>query len=266
MKKQIKALITSISLFCISILLFSTCNNNSQKVSKDSNKNEKVIFLGNSSDSCMHKTYYENGYLKIEEIRVNDTLEGTRKIYYKNGQIKKTTQFKNGKANGILRVYDIDGFLKREYLYLKDSQIVANVRSRSDSTIQNVRLNVDNKESFIIDTTINRMNTKNFNKIKYKYNISHRDTITNRDTLDIIVSSNVDKNEYIQLIFGEFNSNFEPTKEENLINIRSNKGRIAFSTLNYNIGDNLLVGVFIKSNGDSSTRRIFYTTFYVRPK
>jgi hypothetical protein len=255
-----------VCLFFISVLLFSACINNQKKGYGNSDTNKEIIYLGNRSDSCLHKTYYENGSLKIEEKRVNDTLVGTKKIYYKNGQLKKTTQFKNGKAHGILKVFDIDGFLKREYLYLRDSQIVANIRSHSDSTVKNLHLNVNNEKSFLIDSTIKKINEKNFNTIIHKFNIKHKDTIVKGDTLNVTVQSNVVDNQFIQLIVGDFNNNFKLTSEENLLNIRSYKGKINFSSLDYNMGDNLFVGWFIKGYNDSTIQRIFYTTFYVKPK
>jgi len=271
MKRQFKVMITRIYLFLIGILLFNACINDQKTESKNSRRNNEVIYLGNKKDSCLLKTYYENGTLKIEEKRVNDTLEGTKKIYYQNGQLKKTIQFHNGKAHGILRVFDIDGFLKKEYLYLRDSQIVAFNRNRKDSIIKTLHFNVDNKKSFLIDSTIKKMNDENYNRIERTFKIKHKDTIAYGDTLKVTVQSNVDTNQFIQLIIGDFNSNFNlMTSEENLLNIRNYKGKIEFTTLHYHLGNNILVGWFIKGNdklnSNNIVQRIFYTSFHVKPK
>ncbi len=258
-----------IGLFIIAILLYS-CSNKKDMKSNGSEVKGEVIPLNNSSDSTLHSFFHENGELKMQEVRVNDTLEGTTKVYYKNGQLNKTIQFKNGKAHGITKVFDEDGFLRKEYLYLQDSQIVANVRSYTNSTIKNLHFNVDNKRSFLIDSINVKRNNQNYSNIIRQFKVSHKDTIFYGDTLEVTVTSDVATDEFIQLIIGEFNSDFKPFSEDNLLNSRSYKGKVFFTTRYYDIGDNLLVGWFIKGNKNLSTshalRRIFYTTYHVVPR
>lgn len=93
---------------------------------EDGKIKEKINYLNGkkngyyySFDYFFNKDSIKVGYLRSQELFVNNKRNGISEYYFKNGNIKKQVNYVNGKKHGTTRLYNNDGVLTTiiEYRY-----------------------------------------------------------------------------------------------------------------------------------------------------
>lgn len=75
---------------------------------EDGNKTSVCDYSNPYETSCQY-TYFREGVLRIEQHKLNDTLQGPFKEYYENGQLHKIGTYKNNEYDGNFNSYYEDG-------------------------------------------------------------------------------------------------------------------------------------------------------------
>lgn len=155
---------TNYIILVLTVLLFSSCNQTNEIITRAKNKLETVkdkLFGeviddeiisdektqkkkfsglreakypdGKLKSACMYKngiregsckSYYENGSLYIESEYTNGEKNGLFKWFYKNGQVYQETTYKMGKKHGTDKLFWENGKLKSEMSYYEDKPVM----------------------------------------------------------------------------------------------------------------------------------------------
>jgi antitoxin component YwqK of YwqJK toxin-antitoxin module len=117
----------------LTISLFA-CNNGSVspiKVISETKGGLKFEYEMDTIRKVKHgysKLFYENGNVSIENIYVNDTLNGPQKEYFPSGKISAQFNIVLGKYHGVFKYFFEDGSIKQEGKYV-DNVLVGELKS-----------------------------------------------------------------------------------------------------------------------------------------
>lgn len=83
---------------------------------------EGTYNMGNK-EGVFKKYFGEEGWLYYETTYKEDVENGAHKTYYRNKKIEQEGSYLNGFKQGVWKYYNIDGALKREVTYDRDTEV-----------------------------------------------------------------------------------------------------------------------------------------------